>query len=143
MGENNLLEDRKYLQFASGIGQLLKEARGQAARAVNSIATAAYWEVGRRIVEFEQGGEKRAEYGEALLESLSNKLTSEFGRGFTATNLRYMRQFYLAFPIHHALRDKSPTLRKELSSLDIAELTPLEALNKLFEWQRRYGGEKG
>lgn len=94
---------------------VLEQARASAYRAVNFAMVAAYWQVGRLIVEHEQGGRRRAGYGEALLESLSNKLTSEFGRGFTATNLRYMRQFYLAFPIHHALRDKSPTLRKELS----------------------------
>jgi predicted nuclease of restriction endonuclease-like (RecB) superfamily len=58
-------------------------------------------------VEHEQGGAKRAAYGEAVLEELSRRLTAEFGRGFTATNLRYMRQFYLAFSIHHALRDES------------------------------------
>lgn len=73
--------------------------------------------VERLIVEHEQGGAKRAAYGEAFLEDLSRRLTAEFGRGFTATNLRYMRQFYLAFPIHHALRGESEsmTLRPELS----------------------------
>jgi len=75
----------------------------------------AYWQVGRLIVESEQGGQKRAAYGETVLDELSRRLTAEFGRGFTATNLRYMRQFYQAFPIHHALRDELPGLRPELS----------------------------
>ena len=65
----------------------------------------AYWEIGRRIVA-EQGGEERSRYGDSLIKDLSQRLTSDFGRGFTETNLRYMRQFYLAFSIHHALRDE-------------------------------------
>jgi YhcG PDDEXK nuclease domain/DUF1016 N-terminal domain len=63
--------------------------------------------VGRLIVEHEQGGRRRAGYGEALLEDPSARLTGEFGRGFTGTNQRYVRQFYLMFPIRHALRDES------------------------------------
>lgn len=57
----------------------------------------AYWEIGRVIVEEEQKGKKRAGYGEALLAELSRRLTKDFGKGFTETNLKYMRQFYLAF----------------------------------------------
>jgi predicted nuclease of restriction endonuclease-like (RecB) superfamily len=74
----------------------------------------AYWQVGRLIVEHEQGGRRRAAYGEAVLTELSRRLAPESGRGFTANNLRYMRQFYQAFPfpIRHALRDKSPTAAK-------------------------------
>ena len=79
----------------------------------------AYWNVGRLIVEHEQGGTKRAAYGEAVLEDLSRRLTAEFGRGFTATNLRHMRHFFLAFPIQHALRaelvSQEPRIREELS----------------------------
>ncbi len=89
------------------VRSVLERARTSAYRAVNFAMVCAYWRVGRLIVEHEQGGRSRAAYGEAILEDLSRRLTSEFGRGFTATNLRYMRQFYLAFPIHHALRDES------------------------------------
>jgi len=89
------------------IRAVLESARAGAFRAVNAAMVQAYWNVGRLIVEHEQGGAKRAAYGEAVLEELSRRLTAEFGRGFTATNLRYMRQFYLAFSIHHALRDES------------------------------------
>lgn len=60
--------------------------------------TATYWEIGRRIVEYEQGGKVRAEYGEALLEALAHDLTERFGRGFSYPNLNRFRQFYLAFP---------------------------------------------
>ncbi len=65
---------------------------------------AAYWQIGKVIVEEEQKGRKRAGYGEKLVETLAARLTNEFGPGFTKSNLRYMRQFYLKFPIRHALR---------------------------------------
>ena len=89
------------------IRAVLESARAGAYRAVNAAMVEAYWQVGRLIVEHEQGGRRRAAYGEAVLDDLSGRLTTDFGRGFTATNLRYMRQFYLAFPIRHALRDES------------------------------------
>src|SRR5262249_54454131 len=69
-----------------------------AARSVNAVMTGAYWLIGRRIVEVEQGGQSRAEYGEALLERLSADLTTRFGRGFSRQNLQQMRQFYLLYP---------------------------------------------
>ena len=81
-----------------GIAELLEAARRTAARTVNALMTATYWEIGRRIVEFEQGGEKRAEYGEALLQRLSQDLNAKFGRGFSYPNVNKFRQFYLAFP---------------------------------------------
>lgn len=94
------------------IRAVLEAARAGAYRAVNTAMVQAYWHVGRLIVEHEQGGSKRAAYGETVLDDVSQRLTAEFGRGFTATNLRYMRQFYLAFPIHHALRDESGRAEK-------------------------------
>lgn len=93
------------LGFYEQVASILEEARGNAYRAVNFAMVQAYWDIGRRIVE-EQGGEGRAEYGSALIKELSKRLTADFGKGFTITNLKYMRQFYLAFPIGHALRDQ-------------------------------------
>lgn len=84
---------------------VLDAARARIYRAVNRAMVEAYWQVGRLIVEHEQKGRRRAAYGEALLEDLSRRLTADVGVGFTPTNLRYMRQFFLAFPNHHALRD--------------------------------------
>lgn len=89
------------------IGQLrglIEAARGQALRAVDSIQVRTCWEIGRHIVEFEQQGAGRATYGTRLIPRLAKSLTAEFGRGFDASNLRYMRLFYLAFPICDALR---------------------------------------
>lgn len=87
------------------IKQILTNARGKAYKAVNFAMVEAYWNVGRLIVEAQDGNE-RAEYGDYLIKNLSKELTREFGKGFTVTNLRYMRQFYLAFPIRHTLCDE-------------------------------------
>jgi predicted nuclease of restriction endonuclease-like (RecB) superfamily len=87
-----------YDQLLSGIQRLLEEARHQAARSVNAILTATYWEIGRRIVVHEQGGKARAEYGKAVLEKLSNDLTRRFGRGYSRQNIQQMREFYLSYP---------------------------------------------
>lgn len=86
------------------IKNILLHARGKAFAAVNYIMVETYWQVGRRIVEEEQKGSKRAVYGEELLETLSLKLSEEFGKGFDPSNLWKMKGFYLAFPILDALR---------------------------------------
>lgn len=87
-----------YEKFFSGISEVLESARHAAVRVVNAIMTATYWEIGRRIVEFEQQGNKRAVYGEELLQQLSADLTHQFGRGFSRQNLQQMRQFYSLYP---------------------------------------------
>lgn len=87
-----------YGPLLGGIADLLEEARRTSARAINALMTATYWEIGRRIVEFEQQGRVRAEYGEMLLERLAQDLSARFGRGFSYPNVNRFRQFYLAFP---------------------------------------------
>ena len=77
---------------------LLEMARRASARTVNAIMTGTYWEIGRRIVEYEQGGLNKAQYGQQLMDQLSQDLTSRFGRGFGRRNLFQMRAFYLAYP---------------------------------------------
>lgn len=86
-----------YIGLVGGIAEVLDIARRTSARAVNAVMTATYWEIGRRIVEFEQGGKKRAEYGEEILARLASDLTSRFGKGFSRFNLGRFRQFYLTF----------------------------------------------
>jgi predicted nuclease of restriction endonuclease-like (RecB) superfamily len=83
---------------------LIHEGRGRALRAVDMVQVQTCWEIGRHIVEFEQGGEARAAYGKKLLPRLAEALTGEFGRGFDDRNLRNMRAFYQAFPIWNAVR---------------------------------------
>lgn len=88
------------------IRNLLQSTRKQISHSINSTIVRAYWQVGKYIVEYEQLGEQRATYGKAVITDLSKRLVAEFGNGFTATNLRYMRQFYSSFPIYHTLCDK-------------------------------------
>lgn len=80
------------------ISGVLEATRHSAARSINRLMTAAYWLIGRRIVEFEQGGKERAQYGEELLSRLAADLTARFGRGFSRRNLQDMRLFYSAYP---------------------------------------------
>jgi len=92
------------------VSELLEQARRQSSRSVNAILTATYWEIGRRIVEYEQAGESRAEYGETLIARLSHDLTQQFGRGFSSVNLSQMRKFYLLWhqqSIFQTLSEKS------------------------------------
>lgn len=84
--------------FHADIKAILEQARGKARSAVNAAMVEAYWLIGRRIVEEEQRGQHKAEYGSRLLENLSKALTSDFGRGFSYANLRNFRQFYLTYP---------------------------------------------
>lgn len=86
------------------IRKVIDNARGTAYRAVNFAMVQAYWQIGKLIVEAEQKGNKRAEYGEELIIQLSERLSAEFGKGFNTTNVWYMRQFYLTFRKLHALR---------------------------------------
>ncbi len=87
-----------YAAVHTDIVALLESARRAAARSVNALMTASYWEIGRRIVEFEQGGQERANYGDALMVRLAVDLRARFGRGVSKRNLEQMRLFYLAWP---------------------------------------------
>ena len=86
------------------IKQIVSQARNQVKQTVNNAMVQAYWQIGCLIVEDEQQGQSRAQYGKAQLKQLSNQLTQEFGKGFDITNLRNMRRFYLAFAKRDALR---------------------------------------
>src|SRR5205809_4096284 len=123
----------EYGGLIGGIAELLEASWRIAARTVNALMTATYWEIGRRIVEFEQRGKKRAEYGEELLQRLAQDLTAKFGRGFSYPNVNKFRQFYLAFPAPGILstpsielqRKKSQTSSGELAVRDLAARFPL------------------
>ena len=86
------------------IKQILEEARRTVYTVVNFTMVQAYWNIGRIIVEEEQRGKNKAGYGENLLRELSTRLTKDFGKGFDESNLRYIRKFYVVFPICDALR---------------------------------------
>jgi len=104
--------------------RILESARSASARSVNAIMTATYWEIGRRIVECEQGGKTRAEYGEALLENLSGDLTRRFGRGFGVVNLSQMKKFYMLWPperIFQTPSEKLPIEERDPQGLTILQ----------------------
>ena len=94
----------------AGIMTLVESARTTAARSVNAVMTATYWEIGRRIVEFEQGGAERAEYGEVLIRHLAFDLSRRFGRGFGYRNLAQMKAFYLGWRTGSILQTASAQL---------------------------------
>lgn len=94
-----IAKDSGYDGLLSGISDLLDAARRTVARKVNGILTATYWEIGRRIIEHEQGGRQRAEYGEQLIDQLAADLTRKHGRGFSRSNVFQMRGFFQAWEI--------------------------------------------
>ncbi len=96
------MSDLINVDFYKQITDILDNARKHAYKIANSAMVAAYWQIGKSIVE-QQGGEERATYGTQLITELSKKLTTDFGKGFDERNLRNMRSFYLAFPIWNTL----------------------------------------
>ncbi len=110
-----------YAGIHGGIVELLDAARQAAARSVNALMTASYWEIGRRIVQAQQKGRRRAGYGEQLMERLSTDLTARFGRGFGVNNLENMRRFFLSYP--------QPEISQTLSGkLDLSKLAQIFTL---------------
>lgn len=93
-----MLPSADYSGLLGDVVTLLESARRMSARAVNSVMTATYWEIGKRIVEVEQRGEQRAGYGDELIQRLATDLTARFGRGFSPVNLRQMRRFFGLWP---------------------------------------------
>jgi predicted nuclease of restriction endonuclease-like (RecB) superfamily len=91
------------IQIVEDIRNLLIQSRSYLQQSVNSIMVQTYWQIGKMIVEDEQNGKDRAEYGKRQLEHISKALTVEFGKGFDTTNLRNMRRFYITFPIQETL----------------------------------------
>lgn len=97
--------DGRISEVYNSIKQTLDEARSKVYSSVNFYMVQAYWNIGRLIFQA-QDGKERAEYGEQLIKNLSKELTKEFGKGFTPTNLKTMRKFYMVFQNSHALRDQ-------------------------------------
>ena len=102
------VSDPENVRLVSLISDVWEDAKEKAAFAVNTELLDANWQTGRHIVEFEQGGNAKARYGEQLITNLSKDLTRMRGRGFSRSNLIYMRKFYLTFP-------KSETLSHQLT----------------------------
>ena len=92
--------------FFTEVKNIIQKARETAYKQINFIMVEAYWNIGKKIVEEEQKGKSRAEYGKALIKELSKKLTKEFGKRFSERNLYSMKKFYQAFPIVQTLSAK-------------------------------------
>jgi predicted nuclease of restriction endonuclease-like (RecB) superfamily len=131
-----------YGEALAGISEMLDRARRSTARTINAILTTAYWEVGRRIVEFEQQGHSRAAYGEQVWKRLAADLTARHGRGFSKSNIALMRAFYLQWEIFQTPSGKfvaqakgSPFSQLRGSSASEgpdAELIPISQQTNLF-----------
>ncbi|MGL6064317.1 MAG: PDDEXK nuclease domain-containing protein [Fusobacteriaceae bacterium] len=102
---NNEIKDFENLEnLYFKVKNILENGRAKAFKVVNTVMIESYWNIGKEIVEEEQRGENRAEYGKFVVESISKRLTKEYGKGYSKQNIWYMKQFYLLFPILHALR---------------------------------------
>jgi len=97
MSDRNEIMDNHYKQMLDKIGIILEQGRKQAYSAVNNVLIKTYWESGREIVEYEQKGKEKAEYGSALLDRISKDLKKRYGKGFSRRNVLDMRRFYLTY----------------------------------------------
>lgn len=105
--ENKMLSiSKNYHALISDISSLLEQGRTKVAQTTNTILVQTYWLIGRHIVEFEQNGKEKSEYGSDLLNRLSKDLTQRYGKGFGRSNLFYMRKFYQSFPNSGTLSHK-------------------------------------
>ncbi len=115
-----VLRSQDYDAMLDRVVRLIDESRRTSARTVNAVMTATYWLIGRHIVEFEQQGKTRAEYGEELLQRLAQDLSAKFGRGFSYPNVNKFRQFYLAFPSANIL--STPSIESTESIVSTASI---------------------
>jgi len=111
--------DEEYNGLLKQVGKTLEGGRGKLVSAVNSIMVQTYWEIGRHIVEFEQNGHEKAEYGSDVLNRLSRDLTEQYGKGFSRGNIFYMRKLFLTYP-------KVQTVSELLSWSHYVELLKIE-----------------
>ena len=109
--------DTPYQAIFGDVSKIIDAARDSATRSVNAAMTAAYWLIGHHIVEFEQSGGERAEYGAALIERLAEDLTGRFGRGFSRQNVQNMRLFYVSYPSEQIRQ--TPSGNSEAASVEV------------------------
>ncbi len=100
------IKSSTYQRLVNNIGASLEEGKTLAVQKINTTLVVTYWKIGQQIVEFEQDGKNRADYGTKLLTTLSRDLKKQFGKGFSKSNLYMMRLLYLKFPIFQTLSGK-------------------------------------
>ena len=130
--QNMAVANDDYNQLIDNISSLWVTAKEKAINAVNTELLEANWQTGKYIVEFEQGGKVRAEYGKQLLVNLAKDLTLKNGRGFSRSNLLYMRKFYLSFPksetVSHPLEMQ---FHMNSSPIKLGQNKPKQTLNQI------------
>lgn len=129
------IQKADYSSLITDLSSLIEQGRKAAVRYVNTALVATYWLMGRRIVEYEQKGKERADYGEALLKKISEDLTPRFGKGFTERNLWHMRQFYITYKeiLHTPCAELSEKAQKKMHTVR-AELIPIsQTVSGIFE----------
>lgn len=130
---SSVLIDAGYDALREEVAWHIQQARAGAVRAVNAIMTATYWLIGRDIIQFEQLGHLRAEYGEELLARLAEDLTARFGRGFAKSNLYQMRAFYRGYPdIFQTPSGESPLLPSHWTRLGRSEQDARRSLYPMY-----------
>jgi len=133
-------KDKPYSNLIGQIGGLLQQGRRQAAYAINNVLVQTYWQIGKYIVEFEQGGSEKSEYGSKLLDRLSKDLTMLYGKGFGRSNLIYIRRLYLSFQIgetaSHQLSDKS--MLPEINGTPSHQSNSKPVLSEKLNWGHYY-----
>ncbi len=127
----NKKPDPRLVSLLNRVRAILHKARSQAFRAINTEMVIAYWKIGREIVEEEQHGKARAEYGERILEGLARRLAVEFGSGVSKDNLWHMRRFYLTY-LPAILQEKLDAARQESTKLNDANI--IDALREELTW---------
>ncbi len=132
-GTTKLEKYSKYTTLVKRLAEIIHSARANAVRQINKAQVLAYYEIGREIVEFEQKGKARAEYGKELIKRLSKDMTDKFGKGFSERNLRNIRAFYLNLPIWQTVSAKS--LKSEtVSRKSSSQQTPSVEFNPELSW---------
>ena len=121
-------------KFFSKIVDLLQSARSRIVQTVNQTMVLTYFEIGRMIVEEEQQGKERADYGKQLLKGLSEVLTKEFGKGFSTTNLKQMRQFYVVYSIGQTPSDDFKNISQTLSAESENDISETVSRNFNVSW---------
>ncbi len=116
MRKESSLDNARYQSVFGNVSGIINVAKVSAVRFVNAAMTAAYWLIGKQIVEFEQEGKKRADYGEEIVRRLAANLSARYGRGFSVRNVWQMKAFYLALPILQTLPvESAESEEKEIS----------------------------
>ncbi len=131
---NKIDKTQNYPHLITELTSIIEQGRKLAVSYINTALVTAYWLIGRRIVEFEQKGKERAEYGKRLLEKLSNDLTKKFGRGFSSDNLEAMRNFYLTYKkeISETVSRKLEAKKSETMSRNLSTSSAIQHYLKQF-----------